>query len=109
MRKFRNRIYSKVVSAPVRKDDELPVHGNLVVTPAQMMKMSEQGIPVSASNLGFRPEDGEANPTWDLPLDQLRGVDPAEMWEHSQVIKQRAIKAHRNDRARFGDGELQKK
>lgn len=107
--KIRGQVYPKVSSHPVRREDELPVHGNLVVTPAQMGKMVEQGIPISSQNISMTPKDGQPNPSWDLPLDQLRGIDPAEMWETSQVIKQRAKRAHDMDRKRFGDGELQKK
>lgn len=107
--KLRGKLYSKHSSTPTRREDELPVYGNLVVTPAQMQKMTEKGIPISAQNLSMTPQDGQPNPSWDLPLDQLRGIDPAQMWEESQIIKQRAKRAHDNDRKRFGDGELQNK
>lgn len=94
----------KVVCSPKRKEDELPVFGNMAVTPAQMMQMSEKGIPISTQNIGFDPsKDGENNPSWELPLDRLRGVDPATMWEESQIVKQRAKHAHDNDRKKFGD------
>ena len=86
-----------------RKDYELPVHGNLTVTPAHMLKMAERGTPISTNNLEFKPSDGEQNPSWDIPLDRLRGVDPAEMWEQSQVVKQKAKRAHDTDRRVYGD------
>lgn len=107
--KHRGKQYTPVVSHPQRKENELPVHGNLVVTPPQMQKMAEQGIPITSQNIAMTPQDGQPNPSWDLPLDQLRGIDPAQMWEESQIIKQRAKRAHDNDRKRFGDGELEKK
>lgn len=94
----------KVSCSPKRKETELPVYGNLVVTPSKMLEMAERGIPISTNNIAFNPStDGEKNPSWDLPLDRLRGIDPAEMWEQSQIIKQRAKKAHVNDRKKFGD------
>lgn len=107
--KHRGNKYVHVTSCPKRREGELPVFGNLVVTPAQMQKMTEKGIPISSQNIAMTPQDGQPNPSWDLPLDQLRGIDPAQMWEESQIIKQRAKRAHDNDRKRFGDGELEKK
>ena len=107
--KKRTIIYPKTTSSPKRREDELPVYGNLTTTPSQMLHMAERGIPISAQNLGFRPEDGENNPSWEIPLDRMRGVDPAEMWEQSQVIKARAKRAHDRDRLRFGDGEYKPK
>lgn len=109
MRKVRvkwQQYVSESVCCPERKEQELPVYGNLAVTPAQMLDMAEKGIPISSQNIAMSVKDGEENPSWDLPLDQLRGVDPAAMWEHSQVIKERARKAHLNDVKRFGLGEL---
>lgn len=106
--KNRNLSYPKRSTSPKRRDDELPVYGNLVVTPAEMMNMADKGIPISAQNMSYLPADGEKNPSWDLPLDRLRGVDPAQMWEESQVIKQKAKLAHDRDRARFGDVESNK-
>lgn len=104
MYKDRNKQYPKRTVSPKRKENELPVYGNLVVTPAQMMRMSEKGIPISAQNLAFDPtKDGEKNPSFDLPLDRLRGVDPAQMWEESQIIKQRSRHALKRDIDRFGD------
>ena len=99
----RNLHYSKRLSMAQRQEDEIPVYSNLVVTPSQMLKMAEKGIPVSSNNTSFRPEDGEKNPSFDITLDRIRGVDPASMWEQSQIIKQKAKRAHIRDRERFGD------
>lgn len=101
--KNRNKRYTKRISMAQRHDDEIPVYGNLVVTPSQMLKMAEKGIPISSQNTAFQPSDGEKNPSFDLPLDRIRGVDPAAMWEKSQIIKQKAKLAHIRDRQRFGD------
>lgn len=103
--KLRNRFafYAKKSASCQAQPDELPVYSNLVVTPSQMLKMAEKGIPISSQNTSFQPSDGEKNPSFDLPLDRLRGVDPAAMWEHSQVIKQKARSAHIRDRQRYGD------
>lgn len=101
--KKRNGVYAPRLSQYKRKENELPVYGNLTVTPSEMLRMTEQGIPISAQNMAYKPTDGESNPSWDLPLDRLRGVDPAQMWETQQNIKERAKRAHVTDRKRFGD------
>lgn len=107
--KVRWQQYSPVVCCPERREHEIPVYGNLTTTPAQMLEMAEKGIPISAQNIAMSAKDGETNPSWDLPLDQIRGVDPAAMWEHSQVIKEKARKAHINDVKKFGVGELKQR
>lgn len=104
--KNRNKRYLKTLTMAQRHEDEIPVYGNLVVTPSQMLKMAEKGIPISSQNTAFQPSDGEKNPSFDLPLDRLRGVDPAAMWEESQIIKQKARVAHNRDRQRYGDVDL---
>lgn len=101
--KNRNKRYPKRLTMAQRHEDEIPVYGNLVVTPSQMLKMAEKGIPISSNNTSYRPEDGEKNPSFDITLDRLRGVDPAAMWEESQIIKQKARVAHNRDRQRYGD------
>lgn len=102
--KRRTNKYPASLATCVRREDELPVYGDLVVTPNKMLEMAERGIPISGQNMAFDPaKDGQHNPSWNLPLDQLRGVDPATMWENSQIIKQKARKAHINDRAKYGD------
>lgn len=109
--KFKKRFvqYAKETCCPQRHDDELPVVGNLVVTPAAMMKMQEKGLPISAQNMAMLPSDGEVNPSWTVPLDQVKGIDPAQLWEHSQIIKEKARMAHLNDVKRYGVGELKQR
>lgn len=104
--KVNYREYISKPCCPQRAEGELEVFGNLAVTPAQMMKMAEKGIPISGQNLSMMPEEGSSNPTWDLPLDQIKGVDPAQLWEESQIIKEKARLAHIRDRHKYGDGEL---
>lgn len=53
---------------------------NLAITPSQMAKLVDDGIPVSSSMLSGMFNDGVQNPSWDLPIDQKRGVDVAQIW-----------------------------
>ncbi len=71
-----------------RSDIELPVQNDLALTPAKVLEMAEQGIPVSAQASVEQFYDGEPNPQWDgLPLDEQRGVDIVTMWNAEKDIK----------------------
>ena len=67
-----------------KSSDHFRTQANLAVTPAQMYKMAENGIPISAqTNAAI---EGELRPTWDIPIDKIKHIDPAELWEARQTI-----------------------
>lgn len=72
------RKFGRVCSIPERV--HIPVQDNLAITPSKMAELVDQGIPVSSSVLSGMADDGIANPSWDLPIDQRRGIDVAEVW-----------------------------
>lgn len=78
---------------PTSTDEK--VMPNLAVTPAQMQKMTNNGVAVSSQGVSdfF---DGEVNPSFDLPVDRLRGVDIVEVWE-SQKSSRKHINDHRDN------------
>lgn len=84
----------------VRPGDEATIP-NLSVSPAEMMQMSENGIPVSSANAALF-NDGSPNPSWDIPLDRTRGVDPADLWQARQSIRKKAKDGHLRDLAKYG-------
>lgn len=90
MRKISNRRF-----ALARFDSaiDIPVKSGLALSPQQMFEMSKRGVPISTSNCDMK-DFGEESPTFDIPLDRMRGVDVATMWEHSQVIKNKAALKH---------------
>lgn len=88
MRKFRTkRAFCKCKSLP---SDEKVVP-NLAITPSQMAKMVENGQAVTSQ---FQRDffDGENNPSWEVPVDRMRGVDIVETWE-----EQKSARKHIND------------
>ena len=86
---------SNVVSAPRRRRVTEPiVKSGLSYTPAQMAKMAEQGIPVSMGNAA-NFNDGLENPEWDVAPDMQRGVDPADLWEAEQIVKEKMYRGYR--------------
>lgn len=80
-----------------RKPDELPVKDGLAITPSDMFRMQQQGLPISTANSASQ-YTGEKNPSWDIELDRLRGVDVADMWQASKTIHEKVRQAHNNDR-----------
>lgn len=69
-----------------RSRGDISVQPGLALTPSQMQNMSERGIPVSSQNLEGVYYDGDTRPSWDVPLDQQRGVDVATMWQRRKDI-----------------------
>lgn len=65
----------------------IPVQDGLAITPSRMAELVEQGIPVSSSVLSAGADDGVSNPSWDIPIDQKRGVDVATVWESQQTSR----------------------
>lgn len=60
----------------------------LSVTPSEIAKLTERGIPVSSSNASLFI-DGVVNPSFDLPLDQMRGTDVVDVWDASETSKKK--------------------
>lgn len=73
-----------------RSATDIPVKGDLAVTPAQMERMRENGVAISSQMAG-RFSDGQPNPSWDVPINDIRGIDIADLWE-AQVSSRFNIK-----------------
>lgn len=99
----KNRNHNRKFANPKRMDGEPIVQNDLAVTPSQMVQMMSDGIPITTQNL--HPElffDGDTNPSFEIPIDQQRGIDVADCWEASQDIRARAKKGLKNDIKKFG-------
>lgn len=97
VRRFIDKSKKQVVATCRYRHGEEVVKSGLALTPSQMMKMSEHGIPVSAQLNDSLFYDGTENPTWDVPLDLARGIDVAELWAENKSIRAKFKKAHVND------------
>lgn len=75
--------YGRVCRTSLKRDEK-PVMSGLALTPSQIQRMSERGIPVSTQNLDGMFDDGVSRPSWDVPLDQQRGVDVATIWQRQK-------------------------
>lgn len=79
-------------SRPRRTADEQDVQNNLAYTPEEMMKMAQNGEPISPLNLtAVDLEEGYQRLDFDTPLEYTRGVDIGDCWEAEQRSK-RALK-----------------
>lgn len=95
----------KHFSMPRRHEDEDVVQCDLAYTPSQMMRLVENGFPVTAHQLN--PDlffDGVAvgQGTFDLPLDRTKGVDVADCWQASQTARKKAKDGLRQDVFTYG-------
>lgn len=69
------------ISCPQRTEEEGKIQNSLSTTPAQMERLLEQGLPISSQMLDAQLfYDGDQNPSWDIPIDQQRGIDIADIW-----------------------------
>ena len=93
-----NRPLQTIVKRPYicatckRKQGELPVHGELAYTPAEMFEMWKLGVPISNDNLGtsiFEPD----KTVWNIPIERQRGVDIADVWQAQQTARKRLKQA----------------
>ena len=41
--------------------------------------------------------DGEVNPSWEVPMERLRGIDIGDLWQSSQDIRRKFKKAISDD------------
>lgn len=83
------------------------VQPGLSITPSEMMKLAEQGIPVSAQAANLEAwNDGTTNPSWYVDSSRLRGIDPADLWQIQRSVRKKMRNAHFSDVEKFGDYQL---
>ena len=66
------------------------VKSYLSITPAQMDKAREQGVPITPNNVNpDLIEDGTVNPQFEIELERQRGVDIAELWQNAESSRKK--------------------
>lgn len=71
-----------------RKVTETAVRNGLAVTPSQVLKMAESGLPVSAQ-LQYQMVEGHEGSDWTLGIEERRGIDMAQVWQESKSARKR--------------------
>lgn len=98
------RVKNRFASAKC-KDSDLPVQGNLAVTPAQMAKMAANGVAIS-SQIAGNFNDGSTDVSFDVPLQQVRGLDIVDYWE-AQKDSRFNVKNHiKANESKYGDSTI---
>ena len=70
--------------------DQNPVKSHLAITPAQMDRAREQGVPITPSNVNpDLIQDGTTNPQFEIELERQRGVDIAELWQNAESSRKK--------------------
>lgn len=73
--------------------EQLPRVPALALTPSQMDIMRKQGQSISTQNYDNMYYDGTVNNSFDLPIDQVRGVDISDVWAASKDSGKRLRKS----------------
>ena len=76
-----------------RRPTETDVRSGLSVTPAQVLKMAEQGIPISAQ-MNTALSDGHTGSDFNIPLEERRGIDMADIWQQEMTSRKKLKNAH---------------
>lgn len=95
----RRKNWSMKNCAPVRCFTDDPVKQDLAVTPADIARLTLQGIAVNTANASMFSFD--ANPSDGLQPEMRVDADRNSMWELSQRAKQKLLKVRRTDKAKY--------
>ena len=77
------------VSICKRHDVDRPVQDGLAFTPARMLELAEQGIPVSTQTAASSFDDGYTQLEFEPNLELQRGIDMADLWEAQQNVREK--------------------
>lgn len=91
--RYRAPINSRFASIHREKGD-LPVQTGLAVTPAQMLEMAQQGIPISSVNAEYMYDDGQRTVDFVPPLERQRRVEIGDLWENEMDIRKKTRKLY---------------
>ena len=86
------RRYPKCYRPAYYKD----VAQNLALSPSEIASLTERGFASSAGNLGLSFDAGSPNPV--LDPSNVRGADPADLWQASRSSADKLVSAHKKDK-----------
>lgn len=79
------------------------VQNGLSLTPAEMLKLSEQGIPISSHFDDSKFYDGDSKPLNGIDFLDQRGIDVVDAWNHQKDSRRNLRKAQSTDIKNFGE------
>lgn len=83
-----------VFSSPKRRECETVVQNGLSITPSDMARLTSQGVPISANNLGVTYQEGVKSSDFTVPAEYVRGVDMADLWNQKMDSRVNARKVY---------------
>lgn len=86
-----------------RKNNERVVQNDLAVTPTQMADLASKGVPIAPQNLGLGYQEGVSSLDYQPPLEHIRGIDIAELWESREQVKDKVRNAKKAAQQQKGD------
>lgn len=99
-------MFTRFKSASNRRKSYNPpyteVASGLALTPAQMLELSQSGIPVSSQMADDMFYDGDTSMRVHIdPLDR-RGIDVVDAWNLQKSSRRKLMEAHNNDISDYG-------
>lgn len=78
----------------VRKFGEQIVQNGLAITPADVLRSAEAGVPVASMMNSSNFSDGHTGSDFDIPLNDRRGIDIGHLWQEQMNAREKFRKAH---------------
>lgn len=75
------------------KETDVPVASHAAYDLKDLDDMRRRGVPISTTQHESQYYDGSTDATFDIPLDQLRGVDINDVWNETKRVKGKLSKA----------------
>lgn len=84
----------KIFANCIRISTDEPIVLNCVYTPKEVYELSSQGMSVQLPNVPLY--DGDAKPTWDVPLHKQKRVDPADLYQLQVQTRKKITNSYNN-------------
>lgn len=78
----------------LRQCGEQIVQAGLAITPADVLRSAEAGIPVQSQMQSSNFDDGHLGSDWNLDLADKRGIDIGHMWQEQMSARKKMRAAH---------------
>lgn len=92
-----------VCDCPNDQPHQLRTKEGLAMSPSQISEAVSRGVAVSSQINEALFYDGDSSRVIDVPLERVRGIDVAEVWERQQTAKKKLFNAHLKDVEIYGN------
>lgn len=80
-------------------EGETLVESGLAYTPADMQRMAQQGVAINSMNMEGSYYYEPQSKSWDIPISERRGIDPADIWNAQMDARNKLRSADKKARA----------